>query len=579
MTDISTEKHLGLDTEAYGIGHLDKMFSMQIATNNGSYYFDFRTNRLGEIDVIREFENCGILGDTDKIWFIHNAKFDMHKLFNENGMIAGTIHCTMAIERLLYNQYMRYGLDACLKRRGRAKNDKVEEYIREHKLYTMEQMAGKKKRVKNKHYDQVPDEIMIPYACQDASDVRFLGLDQMREIHEQELQENARIEYNLTKTAFAMERRGITLDVDYAAKCKREEEYNLKRQKDEVSFLAGEEFRNGPKWLASAFDKFGQPYECNPKTGNPIFDKHALEKMTSPIAEKVKDIRKTEKYINTYYSSYLGMHVDKKIYATVNQAGTDTGRLSYRDPNLQQVPKEEDFPKGHRQVRKCFVPEEDHCLVMIDYDQQEFRLMLDYAGEHSLITSIMEHGEDVHQATADMVGITRKSAKTLNFGLLYGMGVEKLAAQLKITVPEARELRSMYFGRLPKVQRFIQDVTNAAKNRGYIKTWTGRKLYFPDAEFAYKAPNHLIQGGCGDIAKIAMHRCEQNLLYTQSSKLLVQVHDELLFKFHRSELDWVESTHKIMEDVYTPYNRMKLTCGVDHSWVSWGKQDEQKGYP
>jgi DNA polymerase-1 len=547
---------------------------MQIATNNNSYYFNFK-HSIEMLDVLKTYD---LFYDPEKVWFIHNAKFDMHKLANQGISILGTIHCTMAIERMLYNQYMRYGLDACLKRRGKSKNDKVEEYIKEHKLYTMETMPGKKKRTKNKHYEQVPDDIMIPYGCQDASDVRFLGLDQLREVHEQELQENARIEYNLTKTAFAMERRGINLDVAYATKCKREEEEKLITQKDEVSKFVGEEFRNGPKWLAGAFNKFDQPYDCNPKTGNPIFDKHALERMDSPIANMVKDIRKTDKYINTYYSSYLGMHQAGMIYATVNQAGTDTGRLSYRDPNLQQVPKEEDFEVGMRQVRKCFVPPEDYCLVMIDYDQQEFRLMLDYAGETRLIRNIMHYGEDVHQATADMVGIDRKSAKTLNFGLLYGMGAEKLAGALKIDEPEARELRSMYFGRLPKVKRFIRDVINTAESRGYIRTWTGRKLFFPNKELAYKAPNHLIQGGCGDMAKIAMHRCEQHLAYVYS-KLLVQVHDELLFKFHKDELEKIEGTHGIMEDVYKPYNGMRLTCGVEHSWKSWGKQDVKEGYP
>jgi DNA polymerase-1 len=575
LADIADEKYLGFDTETYGVGHRDKMFSMQIATNDNAYYFNFKKGQLkyGILDELAD-----MFHDRDKTWFIANAKFDMHKLRNHAYELEGTVHCTQAIERMLYNQYMRYGLDACLKRRGRAKVDAVEKYIVENKLYTMETQLGRKKRIKNKHYDKVPDEIMIPYALSDAREVRFLGLDQMREIQEQDLLENAEIEYNLTKTAFHMERRGIKVDVDYAKKCKQEEEDKLEAQVNEVSVFAGEEFKNGPKWLASAFDKLDQPYQRSPRTGNPIFDKHALEKMTSPIANMVKDIRKTEKYIGTYYSAYIALEEEGMIYATVNQAGTDTGRLSYRDPNLQQVPKEEDFPKGSRQVRKCFVPEEDYCLTMIDYDQQEFRLMLDYAGETQLIRKILDHGECVHQATADMVGVSRKAAKTLNFGLLYGMGTEKLAQALKITVPEAKEYKSMYFGRLPKVLRLIDEIISAAKYRGYIKTWTGRKLYFPDPEFAYKAPNHLIQGGCGDIAKIAMYRCEQDLIQARS-KLLVQVHDELLFKFHKNELDLVRGVHDIMEKVYTPFNGMRLTCGVDHSWVSWGKQDVVEGYP
>jgi len=177
-----------------------------------------------------------------------------------------------------------------------------------------------------------------------------------------------------------------------------------------------------------------------------------------------------------------------------------------------------------------------------------------------------------------MCGISRKNAKTLNFGLLYGMGTEKLANALKLDEYEAFELKATYFGKLPRVKAFIRDVIKTAENRKYIKTWTGRKLHFPRKDFAYKAPNHLIQGGCGDIARVAMNRL-QSQLFGYESQMLVQVHDEILFEIHENEFAIVPDLVKVMEDVYSPRNGMKLTCGVEHSFTSWGKQDVIEGVP
>ncbi len=569
----------------------DKMFSLQIASEQETFYFNFH-DYGGYEHVCDRSEIMAALkplfNKKRVTWFIHNAKFDLHRLLNDGASISGRVHCTQAIEKLLYNQYMRYSLDACLRRRNREKNDKVAEYIKTHKLYTTYEVEGKKRKVKDKHYDQVPFDIMTEYGCDDAADVLFLGLDQLadKDHLDQELYDT---ECELVKTCLFMERRGVKVDTEYVKKAKEYEAGCLEDAISEASELANEEFRNGPKWLRAAFDRCGQGYNINPKTNNPIFDKHALEKMDSPIAGIVKEIRTREKYIGTYYSSFIH-YADSEdvIHANIRQAGTDTGRFSYSDPNLQNIPKEEDFEKGSFQVRKCFVPRKDYCFVMIDFDQQEFRLMLDYAGEHELIKNIMENDLCVHQATADMVGVERKPAKTLNFGLLYGMGPEKLGKALKIPTSEAKETRGLYFSRLPKVKKLIKDVQDTAKRRGYIHTWAGRKLWFdkkvydPETgkviDLSYKAPNHLIQGGCGDIARKAMNKLANYLKYT-NSHMIIQVHDEIVFEIHKDDLHIVEDLQKIMEDIHQPENGMKLTCGVEHSWVSWGKQDVVDGYP
>ena len=580
MADLLAEEHIGLDTETYGLRMEDKMFCLQLATAKAEYYFNFH-DYIGCVptweraELLPKLEE--IFGDRTKTWFIHNAKFDLHKLLNEGVLLLGTVHCTQAIARLIYNQHMSYSLSACLRRIKLAKDDAVAKYIKEHKLWTKYHVDGKKKVMKDKHFDKVPFPLMFEYGCIDVETVRQLGMYQLKKMYNDELYYK---ECRLVKTCFSMERAGVMIDKEYTEYAKEKEKGSLLQAIKEAEWESGEEYKNGPKWLRAAFDKFGQPYDINSKTGNPIFDKGALEKMQSPIAKKVQEIRRREKYIGTYYSSFLHFSDDGGVvHANIRQAGTDTGRFSYSDPNLQNVPKEEDFSKGEVQVRKCFTPRADSYFVMIDYDQQEYRLMLDYAGEMGLIRKIMDHGECVHQATADLCDITRKAAKQLNFGLLYGMGVDALAEALGIPKAEAKDVRKLYFSRLPKVRRFINNVKDTATARGYIKTWAGRRLYFPDPEYAYKAPNHLIQGGCGDIAREAMNRLNGLLAGYNKSNMVIQVHDEIVFEINKNELDIIDSLRETMENVYVPINGMKLTCGVEHSSVSWGKQDVIEGKP
>ena len=574
-------RYIGFDTETYGLKITDDAFSLQFATSSATYYVNFNVYA----PVVHTFEPKaffesfkGLFQDSTKTWFIHNAKFDLHKLFNFGVYISGNVHCTEVAERLIYNQHLSYSLDACLQRRGRKKNDEVELYIKKNKLWEWEIVPSKKKRVKKKFYDKVPFEIMFNYGCQDAQDVLFLGLDQMKRLETDYNEPILQNEMELVKACFAMERVGVKVDLNYVNKGIEHETDLLKKAQETASELANEKYRNGPKWLRRAFDLCGQPYKINPKTGNPIFDKHELADMDSPIANQINEIRKREKYISSYYSSFNYFHTNSVIHASIRMAGTDTMRFSYSDPNLQNVPKEEKFQIGQQQVRKCFVPRPDHCFVMIDFDQQEFRLMLDYAGETTLINRIVDDGVDVHQATADMMGVGRKEAKTINFGLLYGMGVDKLAGSLKVSVNEARELKKLYFAKMPKVERLIDNVIQTAKSRGFIRTWTGRRLYCPNTELAYKMPNHLIQGGCADIARYAMPELHR-FICTTNSRMLIQVHDEIVFEVHKDDLDIVPKLQGIMEIIYPSYNGMKLTCGVEHSWVSWGKQDVINGYP
>ena len=597
LNEISTHVDIGVDTETTGLTEDDSLFSLILATIDKSYYFNFlHYNDLDPKFILDREETFSlaqalVFAKRNATFYLHNAKFDMRMLAKEKITLYGDIHCTEAIERAIKNNYMGkkpYSLAACAARRGWQKDEAVEEYIKKHKLYTKINVPGKSKPEELKHFDKVPHQIIIPYGIKDGDLALRLGLDQKQKLRE--LEENKpdtfpsytpliQSEKKVTKAAFQMERAGILIDKSYVAEALDYEISNKNSALREYLSLTGEEFIDSNVALANVFTRLGESF---PRTalGNPSFKADVLEKMTNPVADLVNKIRYHDKRAGTYYSSFL-FYADKNgvIHPNARQAGTETGRFSYSNPNLQNVPKEDEEEDQHipYHVRSSFIPRPGHFFYSIDWRQQEFRMMLDYAGEHALIAAI-NAGADVHEATAQLCGITRKQAKTINFGLLYGMGVEKLAAELKITVAEARALKFKYFAKLPKVKRFIDSVTRAGKARGYIFNWLGRRNYISSTEFAYILPNHLIQGGCADVCKKSMVQCAEMLVDKKANtRMLLQVHDELLFEVPFGEEDIVDPIVQIMESAYKSINGIKLEVSVEHALKSWGYRDKIQG--
>lgn len=584
--------YYGLDTETTGLRHHDKLFSIIISDSKESFYFNFNQQEDYEGTKIREEcildrqwlqELVPMFSNPKNYWFIHNAKFDLRMLAKDGLFIAGTVHCTQALERLIKNNLVGkspYSLSSCAKRYGFGdKLDAVAKCVKDNKLSTTLKLPGRSRKEKLLHYDKVPFDLMAEYGEMDGTLVYKLGMEQIKRIKSMpDCIPLARIERDLTKVCFDMEWDGIQLDMNYVAMAEQYEEIGLEIAYSQFKNLTGIEFKRGPKCLVEAFDKLNVPYSKTEK-GNPSFNSDALEDMNHPLGDLLKLIRKREKFISTYYSNFRYLSdSDGILRPSINQGGTQTGRFSYSAPNLQNVPKE-DSNELKYYVRKCFVPRPGYCFVMIDYDQQEYRMMVDLAGEHQLIKKIHD-GMDVHTATGEMMGVDRRTAKTINFMLLYGGGHEKLAKALGVSNHEAKGLKDRYFRTLPKVERFIKETKIDGQLLGSTTNWMMRRYYLYDKGKAYILPNHVIQGGCADVIKSAMVKIS-SLLKTENlrSRMLVQVHDELLFEVHESELHLVPKFKEIMESVYQPRSNLRLTCGVDHSWKSWATIDKIKGIP
>ena len=562
VEDLATKPILACDTETSGLEHTDRLFAIILADDTNEYYFDKRI--LGS--MISDPRGLGyLLFDTHLIF--QNAKFDMAMLERE-GLPVNKVSDIAVLARLVRNDHLSYKLDDQAKRYGMAKSTLVERYIKEHKLYS-ERTTYLGEKYKSPQFDKVPIEIMQVYACHDARLTYDLYHIYMKEIPSESLA-IWETEQQLTPILYNMEKRGVQLDIAGTLKAREYEMGLILEAKERFRSMSGYNYdENNRKTLIEVFTKAGESFEYTDK-GNPRIDKDALETFHSPIAAVVREIRYYEKRVSTYYDSFLNYSDSRGvIHARINQGGTTTGRFSYADPNLQNIPKEDSEADSAKPyvVRGCLVPKPGYYFVSIDYSQQEYRMMLDYANEKRMIEQVMS-GVDVHQATADLLGITRKYAKTVNFAALYGAGPDKLAGMLGLSVFEARRLLDRYFMGLPMVEQFVDRVRQTAKGRGYIRNWAGRRLHCQPG-FDYAMPNHLIQGGCSDVVRKAM-------VALKDAPIILQIHDQLVFEVplyttKQEIMVWKD----IMESVYESKNGMKLTADVSISMKSFAERDMQ----
>lgn len=591
LEELSSEVYLGIDTETTGLhaylGH--RLFSIIITSQHNTYYFNFNANpdHLGQIAPVENIlpkswldDFKPLFGNLDKTWFIHNAKFDMHMLYVDGLELAGSVLCTEAMARLIYNRLPNYKLASLGVLIGFEKDDAVEKYISKHKLFTEVDVGKKKPRI-DKHFDKVPFKIMVDYGLTDGEVVYQLGmycLKRLEELNEEQVEAGLppiydvfNNEVSLTKVLFHMERVGTLTDQKYI---KEAYDYEIEmRDEYEEKFyaLTGEEFQDAAALFKVVFKKLGLE-AGKTATGRASFSEANLP--DNAVTELIVGWRKHNKRAGTYWRNYLDLaDKDGAIHCNFRQAGTVTGRMSSNGPNLQNVPKRGE-DKSKYPVRKAFIPREGYFFAMVDFDQMEYRLLLDVAAEQDVIDKILNEGLDVHTATAQTMGVERDPAKTLNFMLLYGGGAAKLAAALKVTLAKAKSYKSIYFRSLRKVQRLIKELTSTSKNRGYLVNWLGRRIYHDEVK-PYAMPNHYIQGGCGDACKKAMVKIDY-LLESYESRMLLQVHDELIIEVRYGEEKLIKKIKEIMENIY-PSRQLQLTAGADYSLTDWHNKEGYNG--
>lgn len=572
-------KKFAFDSETTGLRWQkgDYAFLWSFATDMQEFIVDLR-----KIDPAPFYsELISLLEDPDMHFIGTNTKFDLHMALSQHKRacsLKARISDTSILMRLNNSDALMVGLAALGDLIGNAKDDTLKKWIQKNKAYRYEKLPNEELE-KIPRFEIVPEGILYKYAAQDAR-VSFDGFKFLeRELvkldtynqtiaGDKSVFKALRKEEDLLKVLFHMEQRGVLLDFEYTDKGLHCETNRVNTARREIEELTGRAFIDSSKALIEVFGATSDLIRSAPRTqkGNVSFTDSFLSSVDNPIAKAIIRYRKAYKKSGTYYSNFLHLRdIEGIIHTNFRQSQTSTGRLSCSDPNLQNVSNDDDseFP-----IRGCFIAPPEFYLVSIDYQAQEMRMMLDMAGEKVLADEIIA-GKDVHQATADLVGVSRKQAKTISFGLLYSMGVTKLADALGVTLSEGQRLRNEYFKGLMNVKSFISRVMRKAE-KGKISNVSGR-IYKFDKKFSYKAVNYLIQGSSAEITKTAMIECER-FLESMKSKLILSVHDELVFYAHKEEMWIIPELARIMKESYT-HDILPMDVGIEIG-TRWSEMED-----
>jgi DNA polymerase I-like protein with 3'-5' exonuclease and polymerase domains len=572
-----------VDTETTGIRpyHGDVPFSVGIYAGNQWYYLNFLEYEGEDIPVLTPDEIQNLFTLPKRVVF-HNAKFDLSMLKNIGISFPEEteLFCTMTLERVVCGNTPGKGdfsLDAMAAKYGYAKDDAVEKYVKDHKLWEDVDIPGKKRKFRKKFYQLVPPDIIIPYCGADVVATAGVYVKQMQRV--KELQETAapfqpdilplvQQEMKLLKTVWKMEQKGVLIDRAFCKKAIAFYAAETKRLNAEFEDSTGKEFAPKPSLYKEIFEDEDWVYTAK---GNPSFSSKVIDGFEGETAQIVKKLR-VYKHLGDTYQGFL-YHADEEgaLHTNFNQHLARTGRFSSSAPNLQNMEKAEgEDLKEEFTPRRAIVPRPGHYFGMIDYRQMEYRMMLDYAGATRLIQDVND-GMDVHQAMADVIGYPRKKVKNGNFAILYGAGDARLAETIGGTLQEAQDLRRAIYSASPEIARFVEDVQNkTAQRKGrYIWNWMGRLFWFQDLSKSYKAPNALIQGGCADVVKQAMVKVDEEFPGT----MVLSIHDEIVLEIPNGT-DIIKSVCRIMRDVYKPRNGMILDVDAEWSDVSLADKKE-----
>ncbi len=435
---------------------------------------------------------------------------------------------------------------------------------------------------------EAPAEDLSNYSCEDADVTYKLYALLNKELEKAGLSKLAyEIEFPLVKVLEDMERTGVNLDTEMLKNLSDDLARMMQEQTSKIHSLAGEIFNiNSTQQLQKIlFNKLGLTPAGKTKTGYST-DAKTLESLRGEhdIIDQILDYRQVSKLKSTYADALpqLINHSTGRIHTSFNQTIASTGRLSSNDPNLQNIPIRTELGK---EIRKSFVPRnKDYIILSADYSQIELRVMAHISGDENLIKAFKE-GEDIHKSTAakvfnvspvDVTPDMRRKAKEVNFGILYGLGPFGLKQRLGISQMHAKEVIDTYFKTFPKVKQFINDTVQKAKEKGYAETLSGRRRFLKNInsknaavrQFEERvAVNMPIQGTAADMIKMAMITTFERLK-GKKSKMVLQVHDELVFDLYRGEM---EELIPVIKDCME--NAMKLDVpilvetGIGDNWL------------
>ena len=506
----------------------------------------------------------------------HNLKYDSHIFANHGIVLNGIASDTMLESYVLNSTATRHNLNAVAKR-----------YLNQDTI-SYEEVAGK--GAKQISFNKVSLEDAIPYAAEDA-DVCFRlhhalypklqNIDALIELY-------SNIESPLVAILQQVERNGVLIDKLKLEKQSDQFAAKLNELEEQAYHLVGSEFNlSSPKQLQEIlFDQMGLPVLKKTPKGQPSTAEGVLQELAHdfPIAQTILEHRTIAK-LKTTYTDKLPLLINKetqRVHTSYHQAVTSTGRLSSSDPNLQNIPIRS---AAGRQIRQAFIAPKGWKILAADYSQIELRIMAHISKDRGLLDAF-EKELDIHQATAaeifdtDLEVITkeqRRSAKAINFGLMYGMSAFGLSRQLSISRQDAEQYIELYFARYPRVKDYMESAVRQARESGFVETVFGRRLYLPDIDAKHyqrrqyaerSAINAPMQGTAADIIKKAMIELQDQLEdSSKEAKMIMQVHDELVLEVQDNAIETISSlVSQVMSQAADLEVALKVDVGVGNTW-------------
>ena len=598
LRDLRGHKEIAVDLETndpqllelgsgnvVGRGHIA---GISLAVEGWSGYYPIGHEQGGNLDKKLVFGWLqDLFNQQDTKFIFHNAMYDTCWLRSSGLNVKGKVVDTMIAASLIDENRMSYRLDTLAKHYiGMGKDEKV--LLQAAKDYGLDP---------KKDMWRLPALFVGQYAERDAESTLKLWQRLNMEMHNQELMDVFNLETKLFPCLVDMRFKGVRVDLEKADKIKKNLMVQENKIINKIKDLTGIDVEiHAARSIAKAFDKLKLPYDRTEKSDEPSFTKNFLQNHPHELARSIADAREINKAHTTFIDSITKHAVNGRIHADINQirsddGGTVTGRFSMSNPNLQQI------PVRHKElgplIRSIFIPEENCKWGVFDYSQQEPRILVHYAklqkldGIDEIANAYISGEADFHAAVAKMAGIERSQAKTINLGLMYGMGKNKLMAELGLMKEAAEKLIAQYHAKAPFIKQLMQAVSRRADDSGRIRTLGGRVCHFdlwepttfgagmpkPHVEAlkeyghgikragTYKALNRLIQGSAADMTKLSIIALSENGIIPH-----IQIHDELDISVEHSEQ--AKQIVEIMESAIKLEipNKVDYECG--NSWGS-----------
>lgn len=574
LLGLDEQTVVAFDTETSGLDYeKDHLVGFSFSySDNEAFYVPIAHFYLGvpeQISVqsaqnaIKKIFNSRVVG--------HNIKFDLHFVYRFLGVNELDIAADTMVLAWLTNSDMPLSLD------------KLSKSIFNHEMISFSDCVKK-----GETFAGVALDDACRYAAEDAFVTRTLYFKMMQKLKDQNaahlIDEFKSVEMPFLKTLLNMEMRGIKVDAEFLKRFLVEAKSSLQEFTELIYKHAGGEFNiNSTQQLGAVlFDKLSLPAGKKTKTGYST-DEAVLNSIAylHEIVPVILDYREVFKLVSTYIEPLIRLanaSSASRIHTSFVQTGTSTGRLSSKEPNLQNIPTRTSLGS---KIREAFVAPEGRLLIGLDYSQIELRLLAHFS-QNPILVDAFKNNQDIHARTAialygeDEAQSKRAVAKTVNFGLLYGMGPKKLSATLGVTTTEAKEIIERYFISFPSIKTYLRSIVDNSKKSGFVETLLGRRRYFNYASasqmllaaYEREAVNALFQGSAADLIKLSMNKIESVI---KSQKLdaimLLQIHDELIFEvdaIHAESLG--RQFQDIMENIYPLTIPLKTSLNIASNW-------------